>query len=348
MRRPERVLVIYLKRIGDILLTTPAVAWLRRALPQAKIDFLVYPQYAELLTGNPHLDDVLSYPVDAPWKLPSLLRPRRYDWTVDFLANGGSAWASFLSGASHRIAFDNGYPFFIHNVKIGRPDKPVYSAFLKIHLLEELFKRVKPPVGENPRPSLRPELFIEEERKKEWRLTLEQGGFLKGPLVMLSPQSLRETRRWSLEGYAAVARELASRHGCQVLCLWGPGEKETAERVVSLAGQAGVRMGPQFKSLKDLAAALSHASCLITNCNGTRHVATAMQVPTVTVHMSSDPVVWNLPNPDGPGFHPKHPVVRAEGLWCIACMKNVCPYKLECSTLVEPAVVARKALELIG
>src|SRR5437016_4725410 len=103
MKTPERILVIFLKRVGDILLTTPAVARLRALFPQATLDFLVYPEFAEILEGNPNVDHIVRYPKSAPWQLPGLVRRGRYEWVIDFLANGSSAWACFLSGAPSRI-----------------------------------------------------------------------------------------------------------------------------------------------------------------------------------------------------------------------------------------------------
>ena len=50
---PQRILVVSLKRLGDVLLTTPVVKEIRGRFPRARIDFLVYPEFAEILTGNP-------------------------------------------------------------------------------------------------------------------------------------------------------------------------------------------------------------------------------------------------------------------------------------------------------
>jgi len=88
--------------------------------------------------------------------------------------------------------------------------------------------------------------------------------------------------------------------------------------------------GPETPHLLDLAAALSLCRALATNCNGPRHLAVAIGVPTLTVHMASDPRAWNPPD------DPRHPVARAEELACIGCGRNACPYRLECSTLMTP------------
>jgi ADP-heptose:LPS heptosyltransferase len=165
---------------------------------------------------------------------------------------------------------------------------------------------------------------------------------------MMSPVSRRVTRAWSLEGYAKVAAGLARRAGARVFCLWGPGEREQAAQAAAAASDPRVALAPEFGDLASLAAYLSHASCLVTNCNGTRHMAVALGVPTLTLHMSSDPKAWNPPNPEGAGFHPRHPVLRAENLFCIGCKLNQCPYNLECAQLLDASEVLKNALQLLN
>ena len=63
---PDRILVIQLRRLGDVLVTTPSVEALRLAYPRAEIDFLVEPPGDQLLEGNPHLSRVLRYDAKRP------------------------------------------------------------------------------------------------------------------------------------------------------------------------------------------------------------------------------------------------------------------------------------------
>ncbi|MEK6544813.1 MAG: glycosyltransferase family 9 protein, partial [Elusimicrobiota bacterium] len=327
----------------DILLTTPAVSVLKKTFPQATINFLVYPEYAAILEGNPDIDNIVRFPKCRPWTLPSLLR-KNYDWAIDFLCSGASAWACLLSDAPVRIAYDNTYPALIHNVKLPRPKEAMYAATHRLKLLEGLFGLMEAPPSVTWPATPKPTIFPDERAIAHWQTQLAR----TGPLVMMSPQSLRATRRFSPQGFAWVARQLAQKHQARVLCLWGPGERPAAEAVVRLANDPKVNVAPEFTTIGNLAAALKSAKCLITNCNGARHVAVAMGTPTVTIHMSSDPIAWNPPNPEGTGFHPNHPIVRAEDLWCLACQRNTCPYDLECSSMIDPAKVLTATERLCG
>ena len=69
----KKILVIQLKRLGDVVLTTPAVRLLAQTFPGAQIDFLVYGAFASILEGNPFIHRILVYPRRKPWRLPKLV-----------------------------------------------------------------------------------------------------------------------------------------------------------------------------------------------------------------------------------------------------------------------------------
>src|SRR5262249_34009595 len=61
---PERprILVITLRRLGDVLLTTPLIRTMRRGFPRARLDMLVFRDTEDILRGNPDIDHVVSMP----------------------------------------------------------------------------------------------------------------------------------------------------------------------------------------------------------------------------------------------------------------------------------------------
>src|SRR5512137_2816374 len=59
---PSRILIISLRRIGDLLLTTPLIRSLRRAWPGSEIDVLVFANTAGILAGNPDINRVIATP----------------------------------------------------------------------------------------------------------------------------------------------------------------------------------------------------------------------------------------------------------------------------------------------
>ncbi|MCR4294147.1 MAG: glycosyltransferase family 9 protein, partial [Elusimicrobia bacterium] len=99
---PRSILVVQLRRLGDVILTTPALEALKRKYPDARLDFLVEAPGAEAVAGHPAIDQVLIYDANSPWSALDWafkIRARRYDWVIDFLANPRTALLTALSGA---------------------------------------------------------------------------------------------------------------------------------------------------------------------------------------------------------------------------------------------------------
>ena len=320
---PRRILVIQLRRIGDVLLTTAALAALRRRHPDAEIDFLVEPPGAQALEGNPDLTRVLVYQgADLRGALGWMLelRRRRYDLVIDFLGNPRSALLAFASGAPRRAGPAHVFHRWAYTDLMVQSPRTRYAGLEKALWLEALGVEA---AGLDPRP----------------RLFLAERPARPENLVALIPASRRETRRWPAASYAALGRLLHERFGCRLLVLWGPGERALAEEVARGVGPAA-EVSPETKGLKDLARQLARCRLAVTNCNGPKHVAVGLGVPTVTVHGSSDPEAWNPP-------HASHRVVRRDELSCIGCRSNSCPYALECLAGLAPERVFAAAAELL-
>jgi len=88
-----------------------------------------------------------------------------------------------------------------------------------------------------------------------------------------------------------------------------------------------------------MGALMARCQWMITNDNGPMHLATAVGTPTLTIYGPTEPLSWN---PGGP----KNRVLTAEGLRCLACNLNQCPFAHECMSLVTPERVLQAVNEL--
>lgn len=303
---PARILVVQLRRLGDVILTTPALAALKKRYPDATLDFLVEAPGAEAVAGNPDIDEILVYDAAGPldtlrWALK--IRGRRYDWVIDFLANPRTALIAALSGAAVKAGPAHVRRRWAYNRLLVQPQRAVYAAREKVLWLESL------GIKAAPAPEL-PRLYL---AKRPVRLD---------NIVGLAPASRKETRRWPARHWIALGRLLHERRGATLKIFWGPGERALAEEVARGIG-AGAEIAPETRGIADLARELSVCRLLVSNCSGTKHAAVALGVPTVTVHGSSDPASWTP-------VHPDHRFVRREELACIGCRSNVCPTQIEC------------------
>ena len=107
------ILLIRLRLIGDVVFTTPIPRALKRAFPAARITYLVEPAAAPVVSGNPHLDEVIVAPTGRQgWRgsrfdlrLARRLRRARYDLVIDLHGGPRSAWLALATGAprTHRV-----------------------------------------------------------------------------------------------------------------------------------------------------------------------------------------------------------------------------------------------------
>jgi ADP-heptose:LPS heptosyltransferase len=305
---PRSILVVQLRRLGDVILTTPALSALKKRYPDAKLDFLVEAPGAEAVAGHPAIDEILTYDGDGAfaalsWALK--IRARKYDWVIDFLANPRTALLTALSGAAVKAGPAHVRRSWAYNHKMLQPSKACYTGREKVLWLSGL--------GVTPEDeACLPRLVLAERPKRVENV------------IGLNPPSRQTTRRWPAASYARLGRLLRDKHACRLKVFWGPGEKALADEVVRGIG-AGAEAIPETRTIAELAREIVSCRVLVSNCAGPKHVAVALGVPTVTIHGSSDPVSWTP-------VHPDHRFVRLEELPCIGCRSNACPYNLECMT----------------
>ena len=108
-----KILFIRLRLIGDVVFTTPLVGALKRTFPEARLTYLVEREAAPVVTGNPHLANVIVVPRTRGWirlrddlRLARRLRAERFDIVIDLHGGPRSSWLTWTTGASERIGYD--------------------------------------------------------------------------------------------------------------------------------------------------------------------------------------------------------------------------------------------------
>jgi len=311
----QRILLIQLRQIGDVLMCTPALKALREKLPDARIDFLAEFGPAKILAGNPHLSEVIfRHPgrgASGTLRLLHLVRSRRYDAVIDFLANPRSAVIALFSGAPLTISYAGGRRSFLY--KRTEPPRGDYSASHKLSLLRALNIGL---ADENPENAcdLRPVYVVSARARAFARRWLDEAGVAPGEYIVIDPTHRRPTRRWGR--FAELADMVDGATGAKCVFLWGPGEEDYVDAMLRQASRRHLKAPPT--SVEEMAAVIENAAALVGTDSAPRHLAAALGVPSLVVTGSTDPKNWTLPEPI-------HQTVSM-GLECQPCNSNKCEY----------------------
>jgi heptosyltransferase-3 len=310
-----RILVIALRRLGDVLLSTPLVRSIRRAWPDARIDALVFADTAGILDGNPDIDRVIAMP-SRPSALDSFKVAARvlgrYDLTVS-TQSGDRPTGFAVLAAPRRVA-----P--VEERFSGRVKRLLLSRYVthdvKLHRVEAMLRladalgiarvpEVVPPQGEYP------------------------GNLPKGDYAVLHAAPMFNYKRWTVAGWRAIAEALAKRR-LTVIATGGPGAEERTYLDEVWRGSPVVRYDGQL-TWPHLSALLARARVFVGPDTSVTHLAASTGCPTVTLYGPTDPRLWG-PWPAGGLERPWEAagdVQRRRNVWLVQHIFPCTPCQLE-------------------
>jgi heptosyltransferase-3 len=280
------ILLVRLRSLGDIVLTTPAMEALHAFRPDLRIVVAIDPAFAAILEGNPAVAEI--FPVRR--FLPAALRLARRRFPLVLNQHGGPTSALLVAAtlAPVRVAWQRSQFTSLANVLVPGPqeffgDRGVHTAE---HRLTQLWW-IGLPRG--PVPPAR--VFPQRDALTSVGTILAGRGIGPGRrYAVLQPGAAFATRRWPLENFPPLAEWLASEWKLAPIILLGPGERELREKAARLFRPPSVVL--EGLDLRQLIALLSGASLFIGHDTGPTHVAAAAGCPVVEIFGSSTPVYW--------------------------------------------------------
>jgi ADP-heptose:LPS heptosyltransferase len=275
-----RILVLRLSALGDVLLTLPALAALRRTFPDARIELGTGAAYAPLFAEQATLDAVLGVSRgESTWSWGRRLRERRYDLIIDLQHKVRTQALSLLGRPRRRLSLVKRRGRDLWRSLAGRPLR------LSTHTAD-LYVRVLAPLGVAP--------LSPAERRLELRLcgdaadraaaALGAAGLGARPFVALAPGAAHATKRWEAARFGALGAEVRAL-GLEPLAVGGPMD------AAAVAG-SGLPALPLDVDLATLAAVLGRARALVAGDTGPLHLAAAVGTPVVALYGPTDPVRW--------------------------------------------------------
>ncbi|HEY2249392.1 MAG TPA: glycosyltransferase family 9 protein [Bradyrhizobium sp.] len=271
-----RILVIALRRLGDVLLTTPLIRSLRRAWPEAVIDALVFADTAGILAGNPDINRVIAMP-PRPSAAQSLTLGarllRRYDLAIS--TQSGDRPTGFAIAAGRvRVAPVNGK--LNGRVKRALLDRSV-AVTAGAHRVEEML-RLADLLG----IARVPELVAPAARDIEG---LPDGGY-----AVIHAAPMFRYKQWTKDGWRKLAAALAGQ-GLSVIATGGPADDERRYLDEIWSGVRVTRLDGRL-DWPQLAGLLAKARVYVGPDTSVTHLAAASGCPTVALYGPTDPRLW--------------------------------------------------------
>jgi len=335
----ERILVIKLKHIGDVLLATPAIHALKKAFPKSRICALVYAGTDDMLTGNPDLEEVLVFEkgtgvgrISNEGRLVSQLRRIRPDLAVQMGNGDREAILGVLSGARIRVGYDpRGSGFLGRRLLLTH----IVPQDWEKHVVESNLDLVRALGVEPDARDLR--LFVDPQAEAAVdTLVRDMGVGRDDRVVTIHPTAKWMFKCWTDEGFAQVADYL-SEEGMTVCITSGSAEREVqkAQRIIGHARRPAIDLAGRL-TLKQVAALIARSRLFVGVDSAPMHVAAAVKTPVVALFGPSREQNWR---PWGDG----HLVLKRDP-FCSQLRRKRCEVTKRCECLetlrVEEVIAA--------
>ena len=344
----ERILLIRLGAIGDIVHTLPLASAIKDARPDSHITWAVEPAPREVLLGNPDIDEILTIDTKR-WRKNllsggfaalrrDLLAVRNVDADVALDAQGliKSGFLAWASGAPVRIGFEHRFCREGMNVLFTThqalpPENPHHVVEKNLSLLDPWGLPIPPkeryrfPLHETQQEGEQAEKYLENVGQRDGR-----------QLLMIHPGGGWVTKRWAPDRFAQLADDWQENDMGDALLIWGPGEEKMVDEVTG-AMKTQPHVSPAT-SIREMMALIRRGSCFVGGDSGPLHLAAAMGVRCLAIMGPTEPV---RNGPWGAGH-----LVLHHRLACSGCYARKCP-DIECleRVKVEEAIDALNRLQ---
>ncbi len=314
-----RILLVALRRLGDVLLTTPLIRSLRRAWPDSTIDALVFAETAGILDGNPDLSGIIAMPA-APTVIQSLALAARlyqkYDLAISTQPGDRPTFFTFMAGRRRAGPYVGGR---LKRLTYGRMQSVQPAA----HRVEENL-RLADLLGIERVPDIVCPRYA------------DVSGAPVGPYAVIHAAPMFRYKQWTKNGWREVAAAFAAR-GLMVVATGGPAEVERRYLDEVWSGVPVMRMDG-WLDWGQLAGLLSKARAYVGPDTSVTHLAAAAGCPVVALYGPTDPRLWG-PWPIGglqSGWAAAGPMQHRGNVWlvqnplpCMPCQLEGCERRLD-------------------
>jgi heptosyltransferase-2 len=335
---PKAVLVIGPNWIGDAVMSTPALANLRRGLPKARIDLLVPRRVAPLFDDHPHIDRVVIRDERQPWRtrLAQVIALRGCGYQMVLLLPNSfrAALDAWLLRSPVRLGYaTDGRRWLLTHAVPAAGGQPPHQIDLYLQLVAAMGL----PIVERV-PRLAPTTRAEMQAEHLWTV---QGWGRADQVIGICPgAAFGPAKRWWPERFAALADRLLASGRFRVVFFGSPDEAPLVDLIQAQMTRQAVSLAGQ-DTLGSFMALAARCAVVIANDSGSMHIANAVRTRVVALFGPTDP------RRTAPSASPA--AVLHHDLACSPCFRTTCPYTDHpCMRFIEVDDVYRAVLDILG
>jgi len=340
----KRILITRTDRIGDVVLSLPAIKAVRSAFPGSHIAVIVQPRIDDLLKGNPDIDEIIVYDKNKKHKgllenvgFIKQLRAKRFDMVLILHTTKRINLICFLAGIPRRIGYARGKADFLLT------DRIEYAKKLGEKHEAEYSLDILRCIGIDPEFS-NPVIYVQ--RRDEQRAEEILKGFCinRGEkFAILHPGASCPSKMWPLENFAKLGDMLIENFKIKAMINLAPGQAGLGDKVRGMMRNKPVFFCGQT-TLGELAALFKRASLVISNDSGPVHIAAGVKTPVISIfgrnQKGLSPVRWKPLGDKAVFIH--------KDVGCAECLAHDCKKDFLCLKAISVEEVFKETKKLLG
>ena len=325
----REILVIKLDRIGDMVMTTPIFRALKEKWPNAQISVLANPINKNVIINNPFINCILVYDRENKYKSFNSrliffrdIRGREFDLVIDPYLDY-ELKTSFITrfvGNKFRLGFEFAGREIFYNIRHPAKAFPVFTE--EKHTVD-FYSDLISCLGVKA-DRQQPEIFLtSDEKEAACQLLKSKGLWPEDKIIGIHPGAHYESQRWPVKRFAAVSDYLKTRYNVNVILCTGPEENHLLSEFINYTDESPI----VFENMdqRQFMSVLSYCKLFLCNNSGPLHIATALNIPTVSTMGPTIPFLWW---PYG-----KDHIVLRKDVDCSPCKHGICETH-ECMELI--------------
>ena len=337
----KNILIFKLDHIGDVLMITPALRFLRLKYPEAYITVVVGAWSKDILTGNQDVNEILIYDaywfngnrdkklnIKNTWRFIKKIRGRKFDVFYSLRGDFMGILLGSLLKIPVRIGFDNGGGGFL----LTRPITPVEN----IHQIEQFLYAVG---GNDSIFDKKMKITVTEEERNFADALIRRHNGDNRKFVGFHIGAGYPSKLWAPEKYGVLIKRLHDDFDTRAILVGGEEDREIIAETESIIRDAGVINLAGRTNIKETAAIIERCSLFIGNDSAPVHIAAAVGTPVIVIFSAvNNPVQWK-PFAD-------NVICITKDLPCRFCEKFECE-DAKCMHMISVDEVYSKAKEIL-